>query len=203
MWMLHWSCMYLDIGWVDSSSDSSQLLLAKVEANDGLVQVKLSTTSLWSYSDKSQVKYTIVVGATFQWTLQILGDNLDSDSSPLAHLPQVLDTARKVSNVMEGVQLLPINMMWDLPVVSTARLMGRIKALSGLPLGISVQCECCLVHRYVCMDIGWDVSSDSDQLLLTKVEAKGGLVQVKLPTISMYMSLRKSCTLCSYHMYIL
>lgn len=81
------------------------------------------------------MKFTIEVGAAFRWNLQIAGDWLDSDSSPLASLPQILDTARKVSTVIEGVQFLPTNMMWDLPVVSIVRLTGRIKALSALPHG--------------------------------------------------------------------
>ncbi len=33
------------LGWVDASSDSGQLLLTKVEAKDGLVQVKLNSNS--------------------------------------------------------------------------------------------------------------------------------------------------------------
>ncbi len=45
-----------------------------------------------------------MIGETFHWYLLISGDHLDSNSSLLNHLPQVLDTARKVNIAIEGVQ---------------------------------------------------------------------------------------------------
>ena len=82
-----------------------------------------------------QVKFTIAVEESFQWSLQIAGDSLQHDSLPLAHLPQGIDTARLARAVVEGVESLPSSMMWDLPAPSIATLTGRIKALSALPQG--------------------------------------------------------------------
>ncbi len=81
------------------------------------------------------MKYTIVIGETFHWYLQISGDHLDSNSSPLNHLTQVVDTARKVNIAVEGVQMLPTTLMCTLPVVNIIKLMKRMKVLSVLTEG--------------------------------------------------------------------
>ncbi len=74
-----------------------------------------------------------MIGETFHWYLLISGDHLDSNSSLLNHLPQVLDTARKVNIAIEGVQVLPTTLMCNLPVVNVTKLTKRMKTLSVLP----------------------------------------------------------------------
>ncbi len=52
-----------------------------------------------------------MIGETFHLYLLISGDHLDSNSSLLNHLPQVLETAMKVNIAIEGVQMLPTTLM--------------------------------------------------------------------------------------------
>ena len=104
------------------------------------------------------------MGATFQWSLQIPGERLSSDCLPLASLPRVLDTARKVNAAIEGVQHLPASIMWDMPALSIARLAERINALSECPQDKTWILA--PIHYF----IGWvDTSLNSEMLVLSKV----------------------------------
>ena len=100
----------------------------------------LAMDNMWNDLNNLRVQIRCKWIKKFLWLslpsyVQISGDHLYLNSSPLNYLPQVLDTARKVNFAIEGVQMLTTTLMCNLLVVNIKKLTKRMKALSVLPEG--------------------------------------------------------------------